>query len=307
MSAVKSTVVEGKVYCRGVTEEGGDTEYVVNCYVSSQDKWTALPPLPVKWFGLRHIDGKLVAIGGWKRNGDQTNVVYTYDEQSRKWKQTIPPMPTSRVYPSVLSLKLQLLVIGGYSPSYSAAVEIFKSDVSQWFKADPLPRACCDMSSVAIDDVVYALGGYRHPLHLNQAVCASISDLLHSAVSADESVLSEISFTKSVWKKLADTSTYEPAAAVLVGKLLAIGGKDSTKKGANRKEIYTFAESANSWVYIGDLPTLRFDAAVAILSSTEILVVGGWDGDGTQPGRVNTVYKGTLKLATLQALMFLCS
>ena len=99
MSAVKSTVVEGKVYCRGVTEVGGDTEYIVYCYASSLDKWTTLPPLPVKWFGHGHINGKLVAIGGWKRNGDQTNAVYMYDEQSRQWKQTIPPMPMSRSTP----------------------------------------------------------------------------------------------------------------------------------------------------------------------------------------------------------------
>lgn len=230
MSAVKSTVIEGKVYCRGVTEEGGDTEYIVYCYALSQDKWTTLPPLPVKWFGLGHIDSDLVAIGGWKRNGDQTNEVYTYDGQSKKWKQTIPPMPTSRVYPSVLSLKSHIFVIGGYSPSYTAAVEIFKSDVSQWFKADPLPKACCDMSSIAIDDIIYSLGGYKHPLHLSQAVCAPISDLLHSAVSADDSVQSEISFTKSIWKKLHDTPTYEPAAAMLGGKLLAIGGTDKAKR-----------------------------------------------------------------------------
>jgi hypothetical protein len=296
MSAVKSTVIEGKVYCRGVTEEGGDTEYIVYCYATSQDKWTTLPPLPVKWFGLGHVDSKLVAIGGWKRNGDQTNVVYTYDEQSRKWKQTIPPMPTSRVYPSVLSLKSHIFVIGGYSPSYTAAVEIFKSDVSQWFTADPLPKACCDMSSVAIDDVIYSLGGYKHPWHLSQAVCAPISDLLHTAVSAGDSVQSDISFTKSVWKKLPDTPTYEPAAAVLGGKLLAVGGTDKAKKGENRKEIYTFAEAAESWTYIGDLPAPRFDAAVAVVSSTEILVIGGWGGDTGQE-RVNTVYKGMLKLA----------
>ena len=89
----------------------------------------------------------------------------------------------------------------------------------------------------------------RHPLHLNQAVHASVSDLLHSAVSADESVQSEISFTKSVWKKLPYTpchAAYEPTAAVLGEKRLSIGGMDSAKKGANRKEIYTFAESANS-------------------------------------------------------------
>ena len=179
---------------------------------------------------------------------------------------------------------------------YSAAVEIFKSDISQWFQADPLPKACCDMSSVAIDDVIYALGGYKHPLHLNQAVCASINDLLHSAVPADDSEQSEISFTKSVWKKLPNTPAYEPAAAVLDGKLLAIGGTDTAKKGANRKEIYMFSESASSWTYTGDLPAPRFDAAVAIASSTEILGIGGWDGETTQE-RVNTVYKGTLKLA----------
>ena len=296
MSAVKSTVVEGKVYCRGVTETGGDTEYIVYRYASSQDKWTTLPPLPVKWFGLGHIDGKLVAIGGWKRNGDQTNVVYTYDEQSRKWRQTVPPMPTRRVYPSVLSLKSHLFVIGGYSPSYSGVVEIFKSDISQWFTADPLPKACCDMSSVAIDDVIYALGGYKHPLHLNQSVCASISDLLHSAVPEDDSIPSEITFTRSVWKKLPNSPTYEPAAAVLGGKLLAIGGTDTEIKGANRKEIYMFSESASSWTYIGNLPAPRFDAAVAIVSSTEILVIGGWGGDTAQE-RVNTVYKGMLKLS----------
>ena len=297
MSAVKSTVIEGKVFCRGVTETGGDTEYIVYSYTISQDNWTTLPPLPVKWFGLGHINGKLVAIGGWKRNGDQTNVVYTNDEQSRKWKQTIPPMPTSRVYPSVLSLRSQLFVIGGYSPTYSAAVEIFKSDVSQWFKADPLPKACCDMSGIAIDDTLYALGGYKHPLHLNQAVYASISDLLHSAVPEDNSVQSEICFTKSVWKKLPNTPTYEPAAAILTGKLLAIGGTDTAKKGANRREIYTFSESTNSWMYTGDLLVSRFDAAVAIVSSMEILVIGGWGGGDTAQERVNTVYKGTLKLA----------
>ena len=35
-----------------------------------------------------------------------------------------------------------------------------------------------------------------------------------------------------------------------------------------------FAKSANLWTYIGDLPAPRFDAAVAVVSSTEILVAG---------------------------------
>lgn len=84
---------------------------------------------------------------------------------------------------------------------------------------------------------------------------------------------------------------------MLGGKLLAIGGTDKATKGENRKEVYMFAESANLWTYIGDLPAPRFDAAVAVVSPTEILVISGWGGETALQERVNTVYKGILKLA----------
>ena len=58
------------------------------------------------------------------------------------------------------------------------------------------------------------------------------------------------------------------------------------------KEVYMYSPSANSWVYISDLPAPRAATAAAVLSSTEILVMGGWCGDD----RVNSVYKGTLQL-----------
>ena len=53
-----------------------------------------------------------------------------------------------------------------------------------------------------------------------------------------------------------------------------------------------YSPSANSWIYISDLPAPRSLSGVAILSSTEILVIGGWCG-----GRINTVHKGTLVLS----------
>ena len=45
-----------------------------------------------------------------------------------------------------------------------------------------------------------------------------------------------------------------------------------------------------SRVYMSDLPAPRSVTTVAALSSTEILVIGGWCDDG----RVKSVYKGTL-------------
>ena len=269
-----------------------DNDYIVYCYDPSQDKWTTLPPLTVKYFSLGQLNGKLVAVGGEKKNYKETKEVYTYyDERSRKWKQTIPPMPTARHSPGVLSLQSALVVAGGdKQPSlYTATVEIFKPDTSQWYRTDPLPKACYDVSLVAIGNTCYALGGYNDSF-LNQALYASIDDLLHNAVPASQTTCSRSSDTQSAWETLPNTPTNQPAAAVLAGNLLAIGGNETSKGGAAKKEVYMYSTSTNSWIYISDLPAPRSRAAVALLSSTEVLVIGGWD----EGKRVNTVYMGTL-------------
>ena len=51
-----------------------------------------------------------------------------------------------------------------------------------------------------------------------------------------------------------------------------------------------YSPSTNSWIYISDLPAPRSGTAVAVLSSTRVLVIGGLN----ERGVVNTVYQGTL-------------
>ena len=288
---VKTTVINSKVYCGGEVYYSDDDQHNVYCYDTSQDNWTTLPPLPVKWFGLGQLSGKLVAVGGWKESvGGPTNETYTYDEHSKKWKQTIPPMPTARYSIRVLSLQSALVVVGGgvgYRV-YTDAVEIFKSDTLQWHRTDPLPTACCNISVTVISGTCYILGGYNGS-HLNQVLYASVDDLLHNAVPANQTTHSGSIDTQSAWKTLASTPTYRPAAAELVGNLVAIGGDETFEGGANMKEVYMYSPSTNSWVYISDLPAPRSRPAVPVLSSTEILVIGGY-------GRVNSVYKGTFQL-----------
>ena len=271
---------------------GDNGEIIVFCYDPSQDKWTTLPPLPVKWFGLGQVNGKLVAVGGErKRDYQPTNDVYMYGEKSQKWKQTIPPMPTARRSSSVLSLQSALVVAGGHISIFSDTVDIFKPDTSQWYRTDPLPRACSHIPLVAIGNTCYALGGYSGS-YLNQALYASVDDLLCNAVPANQTTQSGSSDTESAWKTLYNTPTYQPTAAVLADKLLAIGGKGASKGGADMKEIYVYSPSTNSWVYISDLPAPRSSTAAAVLSSTEVLVIGGMDAHS----RVKTVYKGSLHL-----------
>ena len=250
-------------------------------------------------FGLGQVNGKLVAVGGEKSDHRKTNEVHTYDERSRKWKQTIPLMSTARASPGVLSLQSALVVAGGSTSllGYIAVVEIFKPDTSKWYRTDPLPSACCHISLIAIGNTCYALGGWNGSF-LNQALYASVDDLLGNAVPANQTTHSGSSDTQSAWKTLPNTQTYRPDTAMLAGNLLAIGGKEKSQKGGTcSKEVYVYSPSTNSWIYISDLPAPRSRVAVAALSSTEILVIGGWvDGD-----RVNTVYKGTLTLFTKES------
>ena len=292
LSAGKFAIVNGKVYYGGGFADRINDIAVVSCYDPSQDNWSTLPPLPVGYFGLGQVNGKLVAVGGMRMSDDRTtNDVYTYDERSKKWKLTIPPMPTARASLSVLSLQSALIVAGGITSiyMYTDAIEIFKRDTSQWYTTDPLPTARRNISLVAIGNTCYALGGYRDGLYFNQALYASVDDLLCNANQMTHSI------TQSAWKTLPDTPTYQPTAAVLAGQLLALGGNGREQSliigNAFMKKVYVYSPSTNSWIYISDLPTPQLAAGVAVLSPTEMLVTGGWCGV-----RVDTVCKGTLHL-----------
>ena len=292
----KTVIINDSVYFRGMgpdpEKSNEDDDNVLFCYDHKQDSWTALPPLPVKWFGLGQVDGKLVAVGGLKKDEEATNNVYTLNFV-QKWKPSLPPMPTARCLPGVVSFQSVMIVIGGYLVKGDTnVVEIFNSSTLQWYKTSPIPAVCREVSLVVVDDTCYAVGGYKFPFRLNQALYASVNDLLRNAVPANQTTHSGSSDTQSAWKTLPNTPTYRPAAVSLAGSLLAAGGGENSIGEADKKEVFMYSPSTNSWIYISDLPAPRSRTTMIELSSTEILVIGGVDNGE----RVNTVYKGTLQI-----------
>ena len=237
-----------------------------------------------------------MTVGGDNKRNEATNEVYTYEEslKTRKWKQIFPPMPTARSSPGVLSLQSALVVAGGMLQlnKYTAIVEIFKPDTSQWYRTCALPTGnfAETLQLVAIDDRIYTLGGSD----LNQMFVASVDDLLHYAVPATANQISHIASHeanfKSAWKMFCKTETYAPAVSVLAGNLLTLGGGIGFGMSTS---VYKYSPSTNSWDHICDTPFRQAGAAVAVLSSMEILVIGGWlDYDRD---RLNFVYRGTLQ------------
>ena len=289
-----ATDIDGCIYCYF---EGYDKySYLIYCYDPAQDIWTTLPPLPVRWIGLGQINEKLVTVGGITRDKQTvTDKLYTYNKVSRTWKQTFPPMPTARRSPCVLQIQSAFLTVGGVKEDnmFTNTVEILKLDVMQWYrcKAAQIPIGCCFISLVAIGNMCYIIGGSygfrENTTFLNQALYASIDDLLDSTVAASESS----SHSGTIWKSLPSTPRYVPTATVLAGRLLAIGGGNQPKGGADMKEVYMYSDTAKCWMYVSDLPAPRSDTIVVALSATEILVIGGYNEED-----VNTVYKGTLQI-----------
>ena len=86
----------------------------------------------------------------------------------QQWEQTTPPTPTARQSPGVLSLESALTVGNGYiSDRFANTVEIFQQSTSQWYRTDPMPIHCCNVSMVANGSLCYVLGGFQDPLCLN--------------------------------------------------------------------------------------------------------------------------------------------
>ena len=290
----QSVIIDNKVYCsRGSTTlfDSSD-DYLVHCYDLSHHQWSTLPPLPVYWFGLGQLNGKLLAIGGRKKDvPTEIRESHMFDDKSKKWKRAIPPMPTARSCPVIFSIKHTLVVAGGaIGDEESNAVEIFKPDTSQWYTTDSLPKPCGRISLVADGSQCYALGGHNGD-HLNKVTYASVDDLLLNAVPAG--IQSPFHHghetTSSAWKALPSTPTNQPTAAVFAGKILALGGDKLSEGGGDAREIYLYSSSASSWIYFSDLPVPLSGTTATCLSATEILVIGGWN-----ECKVKSVYKGTL-------------
>ena len=288
MYEAQTAVIRDRVYCGGGDADDGDDEYRVFCYSPSEDSWNTLPDCDVCYFGLGQVRGKLVTVGGMRKSDSRvTNEVYEFDEVTSSWKQSIPPMPTARRSPTVLSHHSTLTVAGGNTEhTRTSVVQVFREETSQWHTTEPLPFRWHAPSSVLINNRWYLLSGEAEEdqdFDQERAVCAHVDLLFQKALPRDPTSTDKDSTSNSAWEFLPDTPHNGSAAATFGASLLAVGGTTT--------ECHVYSPCTNEWIHISDLPAPRKWAATAMLSTIELLVIGGWDS-----GRANSVYKGLLQI-----------
>ena len=279
MTGGLAVTINGKVYYGGGScYVNTDDDYCVHCYDPPRDVWSTLPRLPVRRFGLGEVKGELVAVGGSDSSDSRSNVVHVFDK-GRKWKRTIPPMPTARYSPAVVSLPTHLVVAGCLLGlfDFTDHVVIYNISTSQWSETDRLPYACRGQRGIVYSNTVYLMGGFDGN-NLNKVLAAQVDRLISAADRQDDGS------ADSVWNTIPNTPFHQPSPVMLSDIVFAVGGLDS--EGEATQMIDAYSSSMVSWLYIGDLPSPVSYAATVSLSPTECLVIGGWKKE-----RQSTVYK----------------
>jgi len=198
---------------------------------------------------------------------DTIGKVYHFKEESQEWEEFLQPMPTARFFLSVATTQSTIIASGGAThfrgikPVPCATVEVYCSETSQWYTADPMPAPCGAMTCIIIAETCYLLGGNDTDCKgLATVLYASLTSLVQKATSPTHRSASNT----SVWKTLPDTPLKEFTPVSLSGHLVTVGGykgKTSTAAVVVRilaakigialpvvPEVHAFFPDTNSWV-----------------------------------------------------------
>ena len=192
--------VGDKAYFLPESESG-----VVYEYLSTTGEWRVLPPCGVSGCALASIRGKLTTVRGLLY-GDSSDCLY-WDEISRCWRSSYPPVPASYSWPVVATTVDHLIAVD----AIGFAVQVMDINTSQWSSVAGLPdQAHGAVNSVAIcNETVYV------------TCLSAASPMLHCSLGA---LLHSTAQQTNVWQVLVCPGTL-PSCPILVtvnNKLLAI-------------------------------------------------------------------------------------
>ena len=271
----QAIVFKGKVYIGG-----GRSSLLIQTviiYDPQLDSYDTLPPYPYSCFSMGVVNNQLVLVGGIDiQTGKNTNKLGVWNEQTKTWTCTLPPMTTACSSTSVVSYKNRwLIVIGGNGDTTSLSrVEILDTTGSgQWHIAATLPQPCYCASTATTGNMSYLVCGYSTGGSQNRTVFkVCLDDLISQAVPQPAGTSAPS--TPSPWTTMPATPLTGSTALCLNEALLTVGGLGFYKT------IYHYKPSTRRWIKAGELPTGRQGCACTVLPSGGLFVTGG-DGHRT--------------------------
>lgn len=160
-----AATLDGKLYAVGGEDDGFVALRTTERFDEATNSWESLPPMPTRRRGLAAVAlrGRLYAIGGGAvalgsgSSGAATPRVPTvvpatspertfalgaverFDPATQRWE-TLPPLPTPRMFLQAVVLHGKLYAIGGSDGAQALrTVERFDEETNQWESLPPMP------------------------------------------------------------------------------------------------------------------------------------------------------------------------
>ncbi len=263
-----AVVLNGKVYVGGGYVVSVEDKFIIQVYTPESDGWSRLPKCPVQLFAIAVLNQQLVLVGGLAPDSTQSTI-QVWDSTSQRWTTPYPNMPTARFLPAAIGYQQFLVVAGGAVAISLKTVEILNSSTKQWSTASPLPIGCYGLTPALVGDTLYLLGG--------QSDSSSNKQMFSISLPA---VISHATFTSRApppaWEVTDADLTYSTAVS-LHNSLLAVGGKDDQDRLSSAIRLYN--PQTRQWTKVGDVPAALSSCSCTVLSSGELLILGGYDSD----------------------------
>ena len=275
-----ATIHNSKVYIStAYNDESGKNMRCVLVFSINELKWSTLVEQQ-RGPAIAVVNDHITLIGGHDVSTRKvTNTLSTWYEEEGQWKQVLPPMPTGRGWPAIISHHNLLLVTGGVAEVGSTVLNttyVLDLTTMKWTTPQglslPIPLQLHHL--VLCGEYLYLVGGaVVYPVQSvkdfnSQAWRVKWSDVKQTAAPQHSQP------QRGVWTQIADPPTLDPTAASCGGTLYTVGGV--TRDDKPIRTVYTYNTARNQWVSVGDMSVGRTNHCAVPLSSTSIFVTGGY-------------------------------
>ncbi len=174
---LSANVVNGKIYLTGGMAYSSKSPYyaeanITEVYDPSTNTWSTTVSMPLSVYGYASavINGKIHVIGGSESpvtagTGDFVNSNQVYDPKSDSWSlgANLPfdaTFAAAAVTSGFMAPSL-LYLIGGFNVgSFSNIVQVYNAVNNSWSNGASMPTAREYLGVVAVNDILYAIGGF---------------------------------------------------------------------------------------------------------------------------------------------------
>jgi serine/threonine protein kinase/N-acetylneuraminic acid mutarotase len=272
-TGLRAASFNGSIYFAGGQDEAGHLSSVMTftpCFDSGS--WITKAPMPTarSAAAIAQINGIVYVAGGFSPTPWTFHTVNeAYDPGSNTWS-TRAPMPTPRNLTGTNAAVIdgKMYVIGGNGKPGGNNTEGFGGCLDaneeydpvadKWTKRAPMPTPRCHIAAVALNGLIYAVGGTN-----------TSGSIRYSTVEIYNPVTN--SWTKGTPMP---TPRDQATAGVIDGILYVAGGM---KLSGALDTVEAFDPKTNQWTTKASMPTPRFQHGAAVVSGS-LFVFGGVNG-----------------------------